>query len=572
MNYADRVKDTTATSGTGPITLAQAVQTGYQLFGTAFAAVSTVTYCISSRTTADWEIGNGVFTPPSTLSRSPTSSSNAGALVVFGAETKDVFVTQSASTISRQPITQDIAFATAIPLTQIGTSYMPQQSIASVLAFTPAANPVKGALVYLRLLPDGVNIPTFVGFKEWGGSLGYLNTNRVLNEIQFFFDGSDSWFSISQAVGATAEPITATAITMTGPDSGIVSTASSVFTIASNGTLVGSHTVTPSDAGGGGAFTPTSVTISSGSPSLTFTYTPNATVATRTISAVDAAGLTAPANITYNVTASATVPATMGAPGATAGDTTAALTWTLPSNGGAALTSITVTPFIGATAQAASTFGAAAVSGSVTGLTNTTAYTFKVHANNSVGAGVDSAASNSVTPVTAAGPRFASLASVAESGTGPYTYTGGGGSAFSAASAMGVTHLQSGVDGRMDYKVINEVTGNYPEFIFGLTASATAVIYQSLAYGLYVGGSSSNYQIVTGGAIGGATVATAHAVNDIVRLERSGTVINIRVSKDAGATYTTIHSFAGAPTTVLNYEMLFKDTYAVQPVSSLGLA
>ena len=56
MTYADRVKDTTTTAGTGTITLAQSVQAGIQLFGTAFSAASTITYCISSRTTSDWEI------------------------------------------------------------------------------------------------------------------------------------------------------------------------------------------------------------------------------------------------------------------------------------------------------------------------------------------------------------------------------------------------------------------------------------------------------------------------------------------------------------------------------------
>ena len=113
MTVADRVKDTTQTAGTGLITLAQSVQAGFQLFGTAFSVASTVTYCISSRTTADWEVGNGTFTPPNTLTRTPTSSSNAGALVNFGAEIKDVFVTQSASDIAKLARSTD-AVTTAV--------------------------------------------------------------------------------------------------------------------------------------------------------------------------------------------------------------------------------------------------------------------------------------------------------------------------------------------------------------------------------------------------------------------------------------------------------------------------
>jgi hypothetical protein len=199
----------------------------------------------------------------------------------------------------------DIAFSTSVPLTQPGTSYMPQQSVTSVLAFTPAANAVKGALVYLRLLPNGTNVPTFTGFKEWGGSQGYLNVSNVLNTLQFFFDGSDYWYSITQAIGATAEPIPATAISITGPTAGTASVASSVFTIAANGIITGSHVVTPSDSGGGGTFSPTSVTLSSSTASATFTYTPTSTITTRTISATDAGGYTAPTAISFSVTAAA---------------------------------------------------------------------------------------------------------------------------------------------------------------------------------------------------------------------------------------------------------------------------
>ncbi len=61
-----------------------------------------------------------------------------------------------------------------------------------------------------------------------------------------------------------------------------------------------------------------------------------------------------------------------------------------------------VTPYIGGTAQTAQTFNSTALTEMVTGLTNT-AYTFKVAAINSVGTGTQSAASNSVTPLTPPG-------------------------------------------------------------------------------------------------------------------------------------------------------------------------
>lgn len=114
-----------------------------------------------------------------------------------------------------------------------------------------------------------------------------------------------------------AHPITrsaaATAVTMTGPTSGSVGVASSNFTIAANGSLSGSVTVTPSDGGGGGSFTPSSVTISAGTPSATFTYTPGS-AGTKTISVTNNGSLTNPSNITFTASVAAATAVTMTGP------------------------------------------------------------------------------------------------------------------------------------------------------------------------------------------------------------------------------------------------------------------
>ena len=88
---------------------------------------------------------------------------------------------------------------------------------------------------------------------------------------------------------------------------------------------------------------------------------------------------------------------------ATAGNASATVNWTAPaSNGGSAITGYVVTPYIGATAQSATTVGVV-TSTSITGLTNGTSYTFRVAAINSVGTGAQSADSNAVTPATVPG-------------------------------------------------------------------------------------------------------------------------------------------------------------------------
>ena len=90
---ADRVRETSATTGTGTLTLAGAMY-GYQSFAVIGNGNSTY-YTIYDQTSGAWEVGIGTYTTSgTTLSRTTVlSSSNAGALVPFGVGTKDVFVT-----------------------------------------------------------------------------------------------------------------------------------------------------------------------------------------------------------------------------------------------------------------------------------------------------------------------------------------------------------------------------------------------------------------------------------------------------------------------------------------------
>jgi hypothetical protein len=93
---ADRVKETTTTTGTGTVTLLGA-STGYQSFS-AIGNGNTTYYTIAAQTGTEWEVGIGTYTSSgTTLARTTViSSSNSGSLVNFSAGTKDVFVTYPA--------------------------------------------------------------------------------------------------------------------------------------------------------------------------------------------------------------------------------------------------------------------------------------------------------------------------------------------------------------------------------------------------------------------------------------------------------------------------------------------
>jgi hypothetical protein len=99
FQIADRVKETTTTTGTGTLDLGGAVSQ-FQTFVAGIGNGNETYYSIEDPTGTDWEVGIGTVTDAATdtLSRDTViSSSNGGSLVNFGAGQKFVFSTQPAS-------------------------------------------------------------------------------------------------------------------------------------------------------------------------------------------------------------------------------------------------------------------------------------------------------------------------------------------------------------------------------------------------------------------------------------------------------------------------------------------
>ncbi len=103
LRIADRVKETTTTTGTGALTLAGAM-TGFRAFSSVCTSPSdTCYYAIqgvdgSGVATGEWEVGLGTYSGANTLTRTTVlSSSNANAVVSLSAGTKQVWIDLAAS-------------------------------------------------------------------------------------------------------------------------------------------------------------------------------------------------------------------------------------------------------------------------------------------------------------------------------------------------------------------------------------------------------------------------------------------------------------------------------------------
>ena len=119
---ADRVRETTTTTGTGTITLGGAV-TNFETFAANLSNSDTTYYAIVDNTNGAFEVGLGTFTSSgTTLARSVIASSNSNNLVDFGAGTKDVFITVPASKMVVEDGSNNVAIGGTVTATAFSGS------------------------------------------------------------------------------------------------------------------------------------------------------------------------------------------------------------------------------------------------------------------------------------------------------------------------------------------------------------------------------------------------------------------------------------------------------------------
>jgi len=199
---ADRVKDTTTTTGTGSVTLSGSPPAGFQSFGAAIGNGNTTYYTISGG--SQWEVGVGTYNSTGVVLNRDTvlSSSNGGSLVSFSAGSKDVFVTYPAEKSVNEDaagnvninITGNAATATqATNLAAGAAGSIPYQTAANTTAFVATAS---GVLV--------------------GGTTPSFSTTPTLTGTNFTAIPNAALSNSAVTVGTTAISLGATSTTLAG--------------------------------------------------------------------------------------------------------------------------------------------------------------------------------------------------------------------------------------------------------------------------------------------------------------------------------------------------------------------
>lgn len=449
----------------------------------------------------------------------------------------------TAPTVLRASVSSTATSTVAVTLSEpFDPAYPPQSSAWTVTGHTVTAASGQGNVVYLT-----VSTP-FVG-GEATRTVTFTASGNGIRDLAGNLMATQSPVNITNNA-----PANATGTTLTGPTSGTAAIASTAFTVGVTpvgSNITGTVVVTPSDAGAGGTFTPATVSLTSASPTGTFTYTA-AAAGTVTISTTNNGSLTNPASITYTVAAADTTPPTFSsAQVANASPTVVQLTMSEALGASVPPTSA----FSITENGTAKTVSSVSVSGSIVSVTVSAAFTnattiqatytqpgadprIKDVAGNLAASFGPVAVTNNVAASNGTDIRFADLYTMTEtSAVAPYAYKENSGVNYTATNNGGTSLLKASGDFTFITTISSVVSGQQ---MVALKTASTTTTYSNTLCNLMA--KTSGYAAYAG-SVTAPTVAnstTIPADGDQVKLVRTGTSVAAYVSKDTGATWTLI--------------------------------
>jgi hypothetical protein len=224
---ADRVRETTSSTGTTAVTLGGAY-TGFQTFLAGIGNSNSTYYTISDSITGQWEVGIGTYTSSgNTLSRDTVlSSSNSGSLVSFTAGTKDVFVTQPSernvyvvgsnvvaensatvpnsllanSTLTLGATTLTLGVTTTSVASLTLTSAAVNGTLGATTPSTVAATSVTASLDSAFTSTGALTIPVGTTGQQPTGANGKIRYNSTLSQYEGYNSASATWALLGGAV------------------------------------------------------------------------------------------------------------------------------------------------------------------------------------------------------------------------------------------------------------------------------------------------------------------------------------------------------------------------------------